>query len=215
MLPGDRRNVFEQMTWNSPALALQRIDDAGEVDRIPVNDRADHEIEAGGAKGLAVEGAVTALAALVKEDGPLQLVRRFSLVETAETAPPQLGIAIPFDHEAGSFEAADFTQGPREFAGLLGRGKLLQNRRGRDDALVHRCRHTQQLVPIVADEIDVDPCAEMSLQLRIGVWLLERMEFSIFEIAQARREPPTEQGEQSKDMIARTAGVGVMFVDVE
>ena len=41
------------------------------------------------------------------------------------------------------------------------------------------------------------------------------MEFSIFEIAQARREPPTKQGEQPEDMIARTAGVGVMFVDVE
>ena len=58
--------MFEQMTGNSPALALQRTDDAGEVDRIPVNDRTDNEIEAGGAKGLAVEGAVTDLAALVK-----------------------------------------------------------------------------------------------------------------------------------------------------
>src|ERR1700729_2762711 len=41
------------------------------------------------------------------------------------------------------------------------------------------------------------------------------MEFTIFEIAQARREPPAKQGEQSKDMIARTASVSVMFVDVE
>ena len=51
MLPGYGRNVFEQMTGNGPALAVQRIDDAGEVDSIPVNDRADHEIEAGGSKG--------------------------------------------------------------------------------------------------------------------------------------------------------------------
>src|ERR1700729_3582400 len=41
------------------------------------------------------------------------------------------------------------------------------------------------------------------------------MEFTIFEMAQAWREPPAKQGEQSKDMIARTASVGVMFVDVE
>ena len=76
--------MFEQMTGDGRALALQRIDDAGEVDGIPVNDRTDHEIEAGGAKGLAVERAVADLAALVKEDGALQLVGRFSLVETAE-----------------------------------------------------------------------------------------------------------------------------------
>ena len=63
--------MFEQMTGDGRALALQRIDDAGEVDSIPVNDRAEHEIEAGGAKGLAVEGAVADLAALVKEDGAL------------------------------------------------------------------------------------------------------------------------------------------------
>src|ERR1700677_3270037 len=89
----------------------------GEVDGIPVNDRTDHEIEAGGAKGLAVEGAVADLAALVKEDGALQFVGRFSLVETAETAAPQLGIAIPFDHEAGAFEAANLTHGSRQFGG--------------------------------------------------------------------------------------------------
>src|SRR4029077_8373270 len=73
MLPGDGRNVFEQMTGNGPALALQRIDDAGEVDGIPENDRTDHEIEAGGAKGLAVEGAVADLAALVKKTARFNL----------------------------------------------------------------------------------------------------------------------------------------------
>ena len=43
--------MFEQMTGNDLTLALQRTGDAGEVDRIPVNDRTDNEIEAGGAKG--------------------------------------------------------------------------------------------------------------------------------------------------------------------
>ena len=51
----------------------------------------------------------------------------------------------------------------------------------------------------------------------IGVWLLERMESTIFEIAQAWREPPfAEGGNNPKNaMIARTPSVGVMFVDVE
>jgi hypothetical protein len=183
MLPRERRNVFEQMPGNPSAFVLQRTDDVGEVDRIPVNDRTDNEIETRSAKGLAVEGSVTDLAALMKEDGALQLVRLFSLIETAEAPPPQLGIAIPFDHEAGSFEAPDFAQSSRQFARLLGCGELLQNRRGRDDALVHRCRHTRQLVPILADEINVDPCTEMSLQRRISIRPFDRVEFSIFEIA--------------------------------
>jgi hypothetical protein len=103
--------VFEQTTGNPPAFVLQRTNDAGEVDRIPVNDRHDNEIETGGAKGLAVKGSVTDLAALVKEDGALQFVRGFCLIETAEAPPPQLWIEIPFDHETGAFEAPDFAQG--------------------------------------------------------------------------------------------------------
>jgi hypothetical protein len=57
--------------------------------------------------------------------------------------------------------------------------------------------------------------AEMGVQRRIGVRLLERMEFSLLEIAQTRREPSAKQCEQPKEVIARTAGVGVMFIDVE
>jgi hypothetical protein len=92
----------------------------------------------------------------------LPLERRRDSLNPADSAGATVMVGLQetpaqLFYEAGSFEAADFTQGSRQFAGLLGCGELLQNRRGRDDALVHRCRHTQQLVPIVADEIDVDP----------------------------------------------------------
>ena len=81
--------MFEQMTGNGPALALQRIDDAGEVDGIPVNDRADHEIEAGGAESLALERAVADFATLVKEHRPGQLVAGLALVQPDPAAVAQ------------------------------------------------------------------------------------------------------------------------------
>jgi hypothetical protein len=67
--------MLEQMIGDGPAFCSQGIDDAGETHSVPVIDGADDEIGAGGAKGLAVEGAIPHLAALVEEDGALQPMR--------------------------------------------------------------------------------------------------------------------------------------------
>ena len=52
-------------------------------------------------------------------------------------------------------------------------------------------------------------------QHRIGVWLLERIKNTVFEIAQAWRQPPPSKANNPKRLVvARTASVGVMLVDV-
>lgn len=64
-------------------------DSTVEVDRIPVHDRAEDEIEAGCAEGLAFERSVTNFASLMKEYGALEFVRSLALVEASLTAPSQ------------------------------------------------------------------------------------------------------------------------------
>lgn len=68
------------------ALYFKIVRGFGEINRIPVNDSTDDEIETGGPEGLAVERAVTNLTPLVEIDGAFELVGRFSLVETSLTA---------------------------------------------------------------------------------------------------------------------------------
>jgi hypothetical protein len=155
--------MFEQMTRNSPALAPQRTDDASEVDRIPVNDRTYNEIEAGGAKGPAVEGTVTDLAALVKEDGALQLVRRFSLVETAEAAPPQLGSQYHSIMKRVRSRRPTSRRARASSLGFLDAESFFRIVEGATTRSFIDAAIRSKVVLIVADEIDVDPWAEMSL----------------------------------------------------
>ena len=79
----------QQLVGNMPTPLAQVCRRATEIDGVPMNDGADHEVEAGSTECLTVKGAITDFAALVEEDGALELVRGFALVETGLTAPPQ------------------------------------------------------------------------------------------------------------------------------
>ena len=93
-------------------------DGAVEIDSVPMDDGADDEIEAGCAECLAVKRSVADFAALMEEDGAFELVRCFALVETGLTAPAQCRARIPFDHEQGSLDAAEFAKRLGQFAGF-------------------------------------------------------------------------------------------------
>lgn len=68
---------------------------------------------------------------------------------------------------------------------------------------------------MIEDQRGVDWRPEVIRQRRICIALLERMELPIFEITQPRCEPLAEQGEQPEDVIAGTARIGEVFLDVE
>ncbi len=100
--------MLEQSVWNNPPLLPQMGRGAAEIDGFPVHDGADDQIEAGCPESLAVERAIADFAALVEEYGTLALVRRLALVETGLTPPAQRRAGIPFYHEQGLLDAAEF-----------------------------------------------------------------------------------------------------------
>lgn len=75
------------MIRNRPSLRSEVVGGAREIDRVPVDDGGDDQIEAGGAERLAVERAVADLAALVEKHRAFQLVRGFAFVQSALAAP--------------------------------------------------------------------------------------------------------------------------------
>lgn len=89
VLPAQRRDVPEQMIRNLATHVAQVGDGPFDVDCVPVYDRADDEVEAGGAEGLAFERSVPDLSAFVEEDGTLQLMGRLTLVEAGLASPAQ------------------------------------------------------------------------------------------------------------------------------
>jgi len=60
----------------------------------------------------------------------------------------------------------------------------------------------KQIIPVIKDQGGVDRRSDVIGQHRIGIALLECVEFPILEVAQPRCETPADQGEQSEDMIA-------------
>ena len=72
VFPAQRRDVLEQVIRNLAVDFAQVGDGPFDIDRIPMHDRTDDEVEAGGAEGLAFERSVPDLTSLVEEDGALQ-----------------------------------------------------------------------------------------------------------------------------------------------
>ena len=73
----------------------------------------------------------------------------------------------------------------------------------------------KQIIPMVEDQGGIDRRPDVVRQRGICIAFLECVEFPIFEIAQPRREAFADQGEKSEDMVACTARIGEVFLDVE
>ncbi len=118
MLPTERRDVLEQIVRDMPALLPQMGSGAAEIDGVPMDDGANHEVEPGSAERLAVKGSIPDFASLVEEDGALELVGGFALVETGLTAPAQRRARIPLNHEQSSLDPTDLAKRFSQIAGF-------------------------------------------------------------------------------------------------
>lgn len=88
MFPTERRDVLQQSIRNVSSRSFQLCDRAIKIDRIPMDDRTDDEVETRGAERLAFERAVADLASLVEKDSAFQLMGGLALVETGLASPP-------------------------------------------------------------------------------------------------------------------------------
>lgn len=159
-----------------------------DVNRIPMHNRADDEVEARCAEGLAFKRPIADFTTLVEEDRTLELVSSFAFVQAGLATSTQRRAGIPLDHEEGPLDATEFAKGSRKPALLRRCGELLQNSRRHDGSCGDRRREVKKIVPVVDDLHRVDRRSDMIGERRISVNLLERVEPPVFEIAQPRRE---------------------------
>lgn len=186
-----------------------------EIDGVPMHDSADDQVEAGGPERLTVKGAIPDFAALVEEHGALELMSGFTLVETGLAAPAQWRARIPLDHEQRTFNAAEFAERFGQVAGFRRGRQPFEDRRGRDGARRNQRCQVQEIVPVLHNQSGVDGRSDMVRQRRIGVGLLEGMEFPVLDVAKAGRKALADQGEQRKDMIAGATGIGKQLLNLQ
>lgn len=84
---------------NIPTVLPQVGRGPAEINGVPMDDGADHQVEAGSPESLAFIRPIPDFAALVEKDGALQFMGGFALVETGLTTPAECRRRIPFDHE--------------------------------------------------------------------------------------------------------------------
>ncbi len=71
------------------------------------------------------------------------------------------------------------------------------------------------LVPVLANDIGLDPPAQERLQILVGRRRLDAGELAIGEVAQPRAEAEAEHGAEDEHVIRGAAGIDVMRVDLQ
>lgn len=127
VLPAEWRDMLEQYVGDSSTTLTQMGYGTAEINGIPVDDGADDKVEARGTECLTFERSVADFAALMEENGPLELVGGFSFVKTGLTSPAKCRVGIPFDHKQGSLDAPELTQGFRQLARFRGCRQLFED----------------------------------------------------------------------------------------
>ena len=122
---------------------------------------------------------------------------------------------VPFDHEQGPLDPADFTQRARQRVRFRQGGELLQQGRRHNEPIHDRDAGAQRFIPALADCGGIDTVADVMLDRRVGICALEAVQAPILEIAQPRCDALSAQCKQAEDMVAGAAGVDVMLVDFD
>jgi hypothetical protein len=122
------------MLGHADPLAAEPVDGTIEMDRVPVRNGRDDQVEPGSAVLLVLQGAIDDAALLVGEHGLGEDVAGFALVEPGMAALTQLGALQPIEGE----EWAPSTCRPKIAEG--GMLSALRGRRGAGDLIPDRKR---------------------------------------------------------------------------
>lgn len=121
----------------------------------------------------------------------------------------------PIEHKYGPLNPANLAKLEVELILAFVGGELAQHRRGQDGACLQRGDDSGDLVPVLADNIDLHSSAYQRLERRVLSGRLDAGHAAIGKVAQARAKAKTQNPAQREDVIGRAAGVGVMRVDLE
>ena len=86
-------------------------DGAFQVYGVPKNDGGNDQIESAGAVALVLEAAVAQVALPIEEDGAGESVSGLAFVESDLHTPTKFRVFHPLQHEEGTLNAPDFTEG--------------------------------------------------------------------------------------------------------
>ena len=108
MLPAYRRRMGEEIVRSQGGCRSQMLGGGVHVDRVPIDDRRDDQVEPGCPILLRLMAAVDDTALAKGVDRLCQGMTLFAVVKARMAPPAQIGIFEPVQHEQGALDLADF-----------------------------------------------------------------------------------------------------------
>ena len=132
MLPSERGDVLDHIGRRGDAFAVEFGERRFEIERVPVDDGVDEQVQSGRSIELALEGPVPQLSEPVEEQRAGQGILGLALVEAGGGVPAHFGVLPPLGQEDGPIDAPDVAQRQRQSVLARECGQLRQQGRGPD-----------------------------------------------------------------------------------
>mgnify|MGYP003381876788 CR=1 FL=1 len=165
MLPSERSDVFDHVGRRGDALLVKLDERRFEIERVPVDDGVDQQVQSGRPIELALEGSVPQLSEPIEKQRASQGILGLALVESGGRVPAHFRVLPPLGQEDGPIDASDVAQRERQSVLTRECGQLRQQGRRPDLAGTDSRDQSQDVIPVCLDPLDVDGLADKRCQV--------------------------------------------------
>ena len=162
---------------------------------------------------LLLEAAVPDLSQTAEENSPGERVACLAFVESRMDTAAQLDALQPGEDEQGSFNPTQLAQCNRKAVLSRVAAQLAEHERSRHGALFDRRGEAEDLVPMSADGFEVEGPSDHGRKRRVFDLAARKVQPSVAQVADARREAETEQMHEGEDAIGEACRIGVVLLD--
>lgn len=189
MLPENGRQSGDVLRVDVEALLAQPCKRFLHADGVPVRDGIECQAERSQPLFLPLPQGVRTFAPVAMADPSGELVAKLLPVELDENAAPEVRVVDAVQDVQGLDEASQMHEGPRERGGAVPRLQDAHDARSLEMAEPERTRESDQVFPVVDDELDVDGSLGDFAQGAVLCGLVRSPETRTADVGQAGAEP--------------------------
>jgi hypothetical protein len=188
-------------------------DGAFQVHGVPKCDGGDDQVESAGTLALIFEAAVAHFPLAIEEDGAGESVPGLAFVEPDLHTSAQLRVSHPFQHKEGALDTPDFAKRCVETVLSRVACEFADNERGGHRPISDGSGEAQDLLPLRFNQQKVELAPNKRSESRMIALLPRYIEPLVGKVTNARCEAKAQKMAECKDVVGKTARIGVVLLD--
>lgn len=181
MLPAKWSNVLDDVWWCGNALPIQFCEGRLEIERVPVDDSVNQQVQPGRPIELTLKSSVAQFPEAIEEQCACQRVLGLALVETSGGVSAHFRVLPPSRHENRAVDTTEIPQSQSKSALARECGQFGQQCRRSDLAGTDRRDKTENIIPVCFDPLNVDRFANERRQILRRCVTGKQVKFAILE----------------------------------